>query len=163
MAESRRSAPSFAPAVPPTRGVALSVLFIASALVTIGLAGAWTYVTRDLLRSAISTENRAHIDRARTVFEMMRTRSQENLRVQARVLSEDPRLKATLATEGIDEVTVADILADLEQLRRGGVLMILSPEGRVFAQAGAENLRGLDLSTSNVVQKARTSNEAVVG
>jgi hypothetical protein len=79
------------------------------------------------------------------------------------MLSEDPRLKATLATEGIDEVTVADILNDLGQLRRGGFLLILSPEGRVFAQAGAEELRGLDLSSSSVVQRARTSKDAVVG
>ena len=158
-----RTRPSFAPAVPATRGVALSVAFLAAAFVVLALAAAWTYLTRDLLSNALTTENRAHVERARMVFDAMRTRSQDNLRVQCRVLSEDPRLKATLAVEGIDEATVADILADLSKLRGGGVLMILSPEGRVFAQAGAEELRGLDLSTSSVVQKARTSNEAVVG
>ena len=164
MAETRlRTAPSFTPAVPKTRGVALSIAFLGAAFVILAITGAWSYVTRDLVKDAIKDENHAHVERARTVFDMMRTRTQENLRTQARVLAEDPRLKATLATEGIDEVTVADILADLSQLRRGGVFMILSPEGRVFAQAGAEELRGLDLSSSSVVQKARTSNEAVVG
>ena len=41
--------------------------------------------------------------------------------------------------------------------------MVLSPEGRVFAQAGAEELRGLDLSGSSAVKKAQGSLEAVAG
>jgi len=76
---------------------------------------------------------------------------------------EDPRLKSTLATEGMDEATVADILTDLGKLRGTGFLMVLSPEGRVFAQAGAEELRGLDLSGSIVVKSAQASPEAVMG
>jgi hypothetical protein len=43
------------------------------------------------------------------------------------------------------------------------MLVVLTPEGRVFAQAGAPELRGLDLSASGVVKKAQQSNEAVVG
>jgi len=155
--------PSFKPAVPPTRGVALTVVFVAAAVTIAAVVGAWTYVTRDVIHKAITNENHAYIDRARSVFEMMRTRAQDQLRDQCRILSEDPRLKATLATEGIDEATVADILNDLVQLRRGGALMVLTPAGRVFAQAGAEELRGLDLSSSSVMQKARASNEVVVG
>jgi hypothetical protein len=158
-----RTSPSFAPAVPPTRGVALSIAFLAAALVVVAIAGAWTFIAHQQIRVAIATGAVENVDRARSVFDMMRTRTQESLRAQCRVLAEDPRLKATLATEGIDEATVADILSDLAKLRRGGVLMILSPEGRVFAQAGADELRGLDLSSSHVVQKARTSNEAIVG
>jgi hypothetical protein len=76
---------------------------------------------------------------------------------------EDPRLKSTLATEGVDEATVADILGDLGKLRRTGFLMVLSPDGRVFAQSGADELRGLDLSGSSPVKKAQASLDAEVG
>lgn len=162
MTDPSKSLPGYSPAVP-NRRVALSFTFVASAILTLALAGAWIYVARDFVGKAIEKENRTHITRARTVFEVMRKRTQNDLRVQCRVLAEDPRLKATLATEGIDEATVADILKDLSLLRGSGFIMVLSPEGRVFAQAGAEELRGLDLSASSVVQKARSSEDAVVG
>jgi hypothetical protein len=159
----QRNASALNPAVPPSRGVALTVTFVACAVAVLGLAIAWAVIARDSVTAGIRTENRAQLERARTAFEVMRKRAQDGLRTQCRVLSEDPRLKATLATDGIDEVTVADILDDLGRLRRGGFLLVLTPEARVFAQTGADELRGLDLSTSSVVQSARTSNEAVVG
>src|SRR5262249_18992636 len=63
----------------------------------------------------------------------------------------------------IDEVTVADILGDLGKLRSTGFLIVLTPDGRVFAQAGADELRGLDLSGSSAVKKAQSTLEAVTG
>jgi hypothetical protein len=158
-----KKAPSFKPAVPPTRAAPISLAFIATAVITLAMTVGWIYVANRFVADAIRTENQEAVQRARRMFDVMRGRVQDNLRVQCRVLAEDPRLKATLSVEGIDEVTVADILTDLGRLRGGGFLMVLSPEGRVFAQAGAEELRGLDLSSSSVVEQARTSNEVVVG
>jgi len=63
----------------------------------------------------------------------------------------------------MDAATVADILQDLGKLRRSGFLLILSPNGRVFAQAGASELEGLDLSASAVVKAARDAEDATVG
>jgi hypothetical protein len=40
---------------------------------------------------------------------------------------------------------------------------VLTPDGRVFAQAGADELRGLDLSGSSTVKKAQATAEAVTG
>lgn len=155
--------PTFTPAVPPTRPVPISLMFVAVAIITLGISVAWTFVTNDRVATAIRTENQDTVKRAHHMFDVMRSRVQDNLRVQCRVIAEDPRLKATLSVEGIDEATISDILADLGRLRGSGFLLVLSPEGRVFAQAGAEELRGLDLSSSSVIQQARTSSEAVVG
>jgi hypothetical protein len=58
---------------------------------------------------------------------------------------------------------VHDILDDILRLRRAGFLLVLSPEVRVFAQAGADELHGLDLSGSNVMSRARSAGEAVGG
>ena len=52
---------------------------------------------------------------------------------------------------------------DLSKVRRTGFLMILSPEGQVFAEVGATELRVLDLSGSHPVKAARGSRDAVVG
>lgn len=130
---------------------------------TAGLAAVWTLVARRQLAAAVVEESTAHLDQAYRAFEDFRTRSQANLKAICRVLVEDPRLKSTLATEGMDAATVADILNDLGKLRGAGFLLVLTPEGRVFAEAGAPELRGLDLSASSVVKSARESPEAVVG
>lgn len=139
-------------------GVLLGVV-----VVTVGLAVGWMMMAQRELAGSAELAGAYTLERAHGVFELVRARSQDDLRAQCRVMVEDPRLKATLATEGVDEATVADILADLGKLRGAGFLMVLSHEGRVFAEAGAPALRGLDLSGSSVVKAAQASQEAVVG
>jgi hypothetical protein len=128
-----------------------------------GVAGVWSFVARRQLTAAITGEAAQHLDNARKAFAVAVVRQHAELQSHCRVLVEDPRLKSTIATPGIDEATVADILDDLARLRGSGFLMVLSPEARVFAQSGAVELRGLDLSDSGVVKKARTAPTAVVG
>jgi hypothetical protein len=130
---------------------------------TFGVAAVWSLVALHQLSSSIVRESATHLERARRTFDLTRARTLDSLRAQARVLVEDPRLKATLSTDGIDEVTVADILGDLGKLRSAGFLIVLTPDGRVFAQAGADELRGLDLSGSSAVKKAQGSLDAVTG
>lgn len=138
--------------------VALVVIVLA-----VGLATVWTIIARDQLRVSLVGETSDHLMAGRKAFDAARGQTQTNLAAHCRVLVEDPRLKATLATEGMDAATVADILQDLAKLRRSGFLLVLSPNGRVFAQAGASELEGLDLSASAVVKAARDADEAAVG
>lgn len=146
-----------------TPGRAGRVLSAVVVVIAIGLAAAWSVVALRQLSSAIARETTDHLVRARTAFDQVRGRTVENLRAHCRMMAEDPRLKTTLVTEGVDEATVADILNDLAKLRRTGFFMIVAPEGRVFAQAGAAELRGLDLSGSSPIKKAQTSPDAVPG
>jgi hypothetical protein len=132
-------------------------------VLSVGVAAVWSLVALHQLSASIAQESEAHLDHARRTFDLTRARRLDFLRAQARVMVEDPRLKSTLATDGVDEVTVADILGDLGKLRGTGFLIVLTPEGRVFAQAGADELRGLDLSGSSAVKKAQGTLEAVTG
>jgi hypothetical protein len=145
---------------PSTTGSALSLVILA---LTFGVAAVWSLVALHQLSSSIVQESASHLERARRTFDLTRARTLDSLRAQARVMVEDPRLKSTLSVDGIDEPTVADILGDLGKLRSTGFLMVLTPEGRVFAQAGADELRGLDLSGSSAVKKAQSTLEAVTG
>jgi hypothetical protein len=138
-------------------------MWVVVVVLTAAVAAVWSVVALRQLSSSITVEGAEHLGRARRTFDTTRARTLDSLRGYARVMVEDPRLKSTLATDGVDEVTVADILGDLSKLRRAGFLMVLSTEGRVFAQSGADELRGLDLSGSSAVKKARGTLEAVVG
>jgi hypothetical protein len=139
------------------------VMIIALLVLMVGVAALGAFVAMRQLDTAITAENRTKLEGAKNVFDLLRTRTLEEMRSQGRILVEDPRLKATLATQGMDEATVADILSEIGRLRESGMLVVLTPEGRVFAESGAQELRGLDLSASSVVKKAQTSNQAVVG
>jgi hypothetical protein len=132
-------------------------------VLAVGMGSVWTVIARNQLKMSVVGETSDHLLAARKAFDALRAQTQANLAAHCRVLVEDPRLKATLATEGMDEATVADILQDLGKLRRSGFLLVLSPNGRVFAQAGASELEGLDLSASAVVKAARDAEDATVG
>jgi hypothetical protein len=132
-------------------------------VVVIGLTALWTYVAKRQLTASVAVESIHHLDHAHNAFSIAIAHRQADLQSHCRVLVEDPRLKSTLAIDGIDEKTVTDILDELSRLRGDGFLMVLSPEGRVFAQSGAPELRGLDLSNSNIVKKARATTTAAVG
>lgn len=155
--------PSVRNGVTTTSGGAGRVMALIVIVLTAGAACVWSLVGLRQLTSSIARENTEHLEHARKTFESMRARTLENLRAHARVMVEDPRLKSTLATDGVDEATVADILGDIAKLRRTGFLIVLTPEGRVFAQAGADELRGLDLSGSSAVKKAQAAPEATAG
>jgi hypothetical protein len=142
----------------PYRGYLVTVLVIMA-----GLGAVWSLTAKRRLDDALVISATDRLDRAHVLFDVLRARTQRNLYSQCGVLAEDPRLKSTLATEGIDEATVADILTDLGRLQGTGFLLVLTPEGRVFAEAGADELRGLDLSESSVVKKARGARDEVVG
>jgi hypothetical protein len=146
--------------VPTSTGRAMSVVIV---VLTVGVAAVWSMVALHQLSSSIVHETTTNLDHARRTFDLTRSRTLDSLQSQARVMVEDPRLKSTLTIEGIDEVTVADILGDLRKLRGSGFLMVLTPDGHVLAQAGADELRGLDLSGSSVVKKAQSAPEAVAG
>jgi len=136
---------------------------VAIALFMTGIAGLGTYVAQHQLDTALERDARGDLARGREVFDLVRAHALDAMRGQCRLLVEDPRLKSTLATAGIDEATVADILSDLGRLRGTGMLVVLWPDGHVFAESGASELRGLDLSASSVVKKAEASSEAVAG
>jgi hypothetical protein len=152
--------PAFSPAVAPSSRVAISVFFVLLAMMTLALSGAWVYVARQRLETGISIENQSALERVRGIFDLTRHRTQAALTTQCRLLAEDPRLKATLSIEGMDEATVADILNDLLKLRGKGFLLVVSADGHVFAQAGAPELRGLDLSASSVITGAKKDTAA---
>jgi hypothetical protein len=157
----------------------------AQVLALAGLAAFAAYLTTHRVERARVAETSARLGTVNATFALLRTRTSEQLREHGRILAEDARLKSTLNTEGIDEETVAD---NLRQIRCSssdipagapcdrahadepkqatslrGMLVVLTTDGRVLAEAGAPELRHLDLSGSAVVKHAKTSSTVVTG
>src|SRR5687768_4042998 len=112
------------PTLKPSRSRGIAAFAMVSIL-TLGLAGMWSFIAQQQLESSLVTESQQHLNSAHKAFSYARARVQAELQAHCRVMVEDPRLKSTLATEGMDVATVADILQDLSKLRGAGFLMTL--------------------------------------
>ena len=142
----------------PRRSILLTVALL---ILMVGVAALGSFVGMRQLNTAIAAENRGRLDAVKGVFDLLRTRALADMRELGRILADDTRLRSALATN--DKATIADSLADLGKLRGSGIFVVLTPEGRVLAEAGAPELRELDLSASKVVKEAKSSTEVVVG
>lgn len=137
-------------------GVVLSIL-------TVALAALWYTVANASLEAGARTQNEAAVNGADALLGAFAEDVQLRLRTESQLMSEDPRLKSTLATPGIDEATIQDVLTDLRRQTNADFIAVLNPAARVQAEVGASFLRGLDLSTSSVVKGAQVSADSVGG
>jgi hypothetical protein len=95
-----------------------------------------------------------------SVLDAIRARVRSSVLVQARVLSEDPRLKSAMATEGIDRDTLNDILAELHKLSDYDQLALLDPQGAVRAVVGNEEMARGGLPAAEILAETSRSGEA---
>jgi hypothetical protein len=132
-------------------------------LVSVALAVGWFVMARGALDRGIHAQLEADVRGAEHLFQQDRASRQQRLQAECRLMSEDPRLKSTLATEGMDRATVEDILVGLRKQSSAEVIAVLNPSARVMASEGSEALSGLDLSTAAVVRAAQQGTDAAAG
>ncbi len=130
---------------------------------TVVLAAVWFVLHGSAIKTGARAQAEASVNRASVVLDHLSQDVQLRLRTEAQLMSEDPRLKSTLATPGIDEATIADVLQDLRKQSSAELLAVLTPTARVRAEVGASYLKGLDLSTSSVIRAAQAAGQPAVG
>jgi hypothetical protein len=130
----------------------------------VGLASvAWFVVARSILKDQSRALDRASLSEGQKLLQYTREQVQLRLRGQTQLLAEDPRLKSTLTTPGIDEATIRDVLTDLKRLSGTDFLAVLTPNATVQSVVGNDALAGLNLGASAVVEGARRSDGGVSG
>ena len=73
---------------------------------------------------------------------------------ECRVVAEEPRLKAVVATEDVARETILDAVRTLADTLHAGVFVIVDADGRLIADSAAPDATGFDLSDRPVVAKA---------
>jgi hypothetical protein len=136
---------------------------VVAAVVAILGVGWFVAAQRVLLGGAGPSLEQRSVNEAAAVLEYHRSLVQAHLRAECQLLSEDPRLKSTLAVPNIDEGTISDVLGDLKTQSGLKLIAALTPQARVRAVLGGDQYRGLDLSTSSVVKDATANEGAVPG
>ncbi len=100
-----------------------------------------TRVAGDLARSRVATLD-LHSSRA-SLF-----------RQECRVVAEEPRLKAVVATEDVARETILDAVRTLAETLRAGVFVIVDAEGLLIADSADPEAEGFELGDRPVVGNA---------
>lgn len=127
--------------------------WIAVAVALTVAAGAFAFFGVVRLRAGYQTIDDARLVAAEHMFQQSQDSAHHLLESQAAVIANDGRVRATLATPGIDAATLRDLLDDVRASSGAGLLALLTPAGVVTAASGEQKLEGIDLSTSEVVKR----------
>ncbi|HEY5951044.1 MAG TPA: SpoIIE family protein phosphatase [Kofleriaceae bacterium] len=108
-----------------------------------------------------STRKRVAADlaRSRVVTLDLHTSRASLLRQECRVVAEEPRLKAVVATEDVARDTILDAVRTLADTLRAGVFVIVDADGRLIADNAAPEAAGYDLADRPVVANALAKGE----
>lgn len=129
------------------------MLLVVTAVVAATMAAAGMVLT-DTAREA----SRTGMERTRRLVRELGEGRRNALRSQARLLAQEPRLRAVIATP--DAATVSDVAGELARAAGNDVFMALDADGRVVAAAPRAELIGRDLSRQPLVAAALRNGDA---
>jgi len=102
----------------------------------------------------------ADLARAREVTLDLHADRQSLYRQECRVVADEPRLRAVVATEDVARETIVDSVASLAATVRAGAFVIVDADGRLIVDHADPNAAGFDLSDRPVVRRALDDGEA---
>jgi sigma-B regulation protein RsbU (phosphoserine phosphatase) len=97
--------------------------------------------------------------RTQRVFEDVEAYRRSLIRAQARVMAEEPRLKAVVATENVSVATLVDVARDLRKLIKSDVFILTDAAGRLRIDLAKPGAADTDLSRLPAVAAALQSGE----
>jgi len=116
---------------------------------------ATTVVLHRAARDGVATA----LARTQHVFEDVEAYRRSLIRAQARVMAEEPRLKAVVATENVSVATLVDVARDLRKLLKSDVFILTDAAGRLRFDLAKPGASDTDLSRLPVVAAALRSGE----
>jgi len=116
-------------------------------------------VTIVLDRSA-RRELAAELDRSRQVFEQLTADRELLYRSESRVVAEEPRLKAVVATEDVTHETVLGVASELRRALQADIFLIADGHGRLLADTANSEAAGDDVTGLPLIARALAQGEA---
>lgn len=124
---------------------------IAVSAVALALAGAWGWYGSSVYDQGLTKLDELQLERASGALRIATEEAQRAVEAEVRTLSDDARVREPLATPGIDDATLADVLADLKSSTGASIVALLTPAGSVRVVDGADSMKKLDLSSSSLM------------
>lgn len=103
------------------------------------------------------------LERSRGVFRALHADRQARFRSESRVIAEEPRLKAAVATEDPHLPTIAGVAASMKETARSQLFLLLDAEGVLVVDAARPDdaPEGVSLADRPVVSRALAEGDAV--
>src|SRR5205823_10901531 len=92
--------------------------------------------------------------RTRSVFEDLQDYRMQLLRAESRVMSDEPRLKAVVATDEVDRATVIGVAREMRRVAGCDLFVVLDASGRLVADTAHPDAEGFDLGKDPLVARA---------
>ena len=144
-------------------GKALSfrTVILLSALILIGgILIATLFATTSVLQRNARTRLTEDLQRARQVFEELQGYRSSLFRSQAAVIADEPRLKATVATPGVDSQTIREVAEDHQRTVRADLFLVTDPLGKVLVDVADRAATGTSMAQAEIVARTLERREA---
>jgi phosphoserine phosphatase RsbU/P len=128
-------------------------------LLVVTLLGATIGVIYVVFESSTRERVAGELARSRDVALDLHGNRQSLFRQECRVVAEEPRLKAVVATEDVERETIVDAARDLAKTLNAGVFVIVDADGRLIADSAAPDAAGFELGDRPVVRDALAKGE----
>lgn len=141
-----------------------NVILIALVLLVAGFVVPAAIIADRVLEKRARTELADELAGSSDVFSELQTHRSATLASQVHVTSEEPRLKAVVASEDIEHATVYDVALELQRAMGSDLFLMLDPAGRLLADVADAEAQGFDLRSIPVVAEAldRGAGEGIV-
>jgi phosphoserine phosphatase RsbU/P len=147
--------------VPGQYHMRLRTAVLAAVLVLVtGVAAAALWAVQAIVNRSARDRLTADLERDRKVFVELYQRRLALHTSQARVVAEEPRLKAVVATPDVSRETVMDVAGELSRAVGSDLFLMLDAQGKLLGDVTRPESFGQDLSENALVQKAITSGTA---
>ncbi len=113
-----------------------------------------------LARRTAQRELRDDLARSSQVFEELHAFRRSLARAEGRVMAEEPRLKAVVATEEVNHETAFGVALDLKKALQSDIFLLIDAEGLLLADATAPDAYGHDMKENDLVARALAEGEA---
>jgi sigma-B regulation protein RsbU (phosphoserine phosphatase) len=125
-----------------------------------GTLAAIILVSSVILTQSAKQDVADDLRRAGRLFEDLQTYRQSLLRSEARVVAEEPRLKAVAATQDLDPDTAFGVAFELRRALQSDLLLLTDGAGHVMADTSDRSASGQDASAIPVIATSLKEGEA---
>lgn len=137
-----------------------TVLLLGVVLLIAGLLAATMGVVAAVVRGAAFHEITGDLERAREAFALIKAQRDARHLSEARVVAEEPRLKAVVATEDVSHETIVGVAHELRKALQSDLFLLTDREGLLLADVLDPKATGFDLGAAPLVASALSTGEA---
>lgn len=131
-----------------------TALLVAITLLVAAIVGATAFAVVHVIGNAERRDLASSLERSRHVFEDMLDSRMATLRADCHVVANEPRLRATVATQDISRETVLGVISELRTSIGSDLLLLTDGQGLLVADTSQPDAEGYDMSKDAVIASA---------